>query len=255
MGINTDSTMALGWGLGLACTGMAGALLVNFNYVYPQVGALFGMLSYMIVALGGFGSLVGAFVAGILVGLVEAVGGFLVAPAFKYALVFSMYLLVVLCVPVGSLASSNSQSPQRRFPRPRGFPRGREVYRARDVQGRESQEEFWRMATGTAIDIDVVRAGGRRTWAKWGGLALLGAAVLVYPFVFTDPFPRQSMILVFLNALLARMEYPGRLHGPGVPGPRGVFRRGGLRIGRVLKAGDLLIWPSGPEWAAVYFPS
>ena len=101
MGINTDWTMALGWGIGLACVGVAGGLMVNFNYVFPEVGNLFGLLSFVIVALGGFGSLGGALVAGVLVGLVEAVGGFLVAPAYKYALVFALYYVVVLVRPQG----------------------------------------------------------------------------------------------------------------------------------------------------------
>jgi branched-chain amino acid transport system permease protein len=101
MGINTDRTMAIGWGLGLACVAVAGVLVTNFNYIFPQVGALFGLLSFLTVALGGFGSLVGVFVAGILVGLIESLGGFFVAPAYKYAIVFTAYLLVVLLKPRG----------------------------------------------------------------------------------------------------------------------------------------------------------
>ena len=101
MGINTDLALAMGWALGVGCTGVAGALLANFNYIFPQVGALFGLLAFVAVALGGFGNLGGALVAAVLIGLFEAVGGLLIAPAYKYAVVFVIYLITVLVRPYG----------------------------------------------------------------------------------------------------------------------------------------------------------
>ena len=101
MGINTDRVFALTFALGAACVGVAGALLVNFYYVFPEVGFGFVILSFVIVALGGFGNIGGAFLAGILVGLVENVGGFFVGPEFKYTLVFILYLIVISLRPRG----------------------------------------------------------------------------------------------------------------------------------------------------------
>jgi branched-chain amino acid transport system permease protein len=101
MGINTDKVFALTFALGAACVGVAGALLVNFYYVFPEVGFGFVILSFVIVALGGFGNIGGAFLAGILVGLVENVGGFFVGPEFKYTLVFIFYLIVISFRPRG----------------------------------------------------------------------------------------------------------------------------------------------------------
>jgi branched-chain amino acid transport system permease protein len=101
MGINTDRVFALTFALGVACVGVAGALLVNFYYVFPEVGFGFVILSFVIVALGGFGNIGGAFLAGILVGLVENVGGFFVGPEFKYTLVFILYLIVISLRPRG----------------------------------------------------------------------------------------------------------------------------------------------------------
>jgi branched-chain amino acid transport system permease protein len=100
MGIDTERMFALGWGIGAACVGVAGALLANFFYVFPDVGGLFALLAYVTVALGGFGNVSGALLAGLLVGLVEVVVG-LWAPAFKYVGVFCLYLLVVLWRPQG----------------------------------------------------------------------------------------------------------------------------------------------------------
>jgi branched-chain amino acid transport system permease protein len=101
MGINTERMFALGWGIGAACVGVAGAFLASFFYVFPYVGGLFALIAYVTVALGGFGSIPGSLVAGIVIGLIEVLGGLLIAPAFKYAAVFAIYLAVVLIRPQG----------------------------------------------------------------------------------------------------------------------------------------------------------
>jgi branched-chain amino acid transport system permease protein len=100
MGIDTERMFALGWGIGAACVGVAGALLTNFFYVFPDVGSLFALLAYVTVALGGFGNVPATLVAGLVVGGVEALVG-LWAPAFKYVGVFCLYLAVVLWRPQG----------------------------------------------------------------------------------------------------------------------------------------------------------
>jgi branched-chain amino acid transport system permease protein len=101
MGINTERMYTLGWGISSACVGVAGAFLASFFYVFPYVGSLFALLAYVIVALGGFGSIPGSLVAGILIGLVEVLAGLFIAPAFKYVAVFAIYLVVVLIRPQG----------------------------------------------------------------------------------------------------------------------------------------------------------
>ena len=101
MGINTQRMFALGWGIGAACVGVAGALLTIFFYVFPDVGSSFALLAYVTVALGGFGNVPGTLVAGVVVGLIETLSGLLIAPALKYVAVFLIYLLVVLWRPQG----------------------------------------------------------------------------------------------------------------------------------------------------------
>ena len=64
MGIDTERMFALGWGLGAACVGAAGALLANFFYVFPDVGAVFALLAYVTVALGGFGNVAATLFGG-----------------------------------------------------------------------------------------------------------------------------------------------------------------------------------------------
>jgi branched-chain amino acid transport system permease protein len=65
------------------------------------VGSLFGLLAFVTVALGGFGSIPGSLVAGIMIGVIEVLAGLLIAPAFKYVAVFAIYLVVVLIRPQG----------------------------------------------------------------------------------------------------------------------------------------------------------
>jgi branched-chain amino acid transport system permease protein len=101
VGINSDRMFTLGWGIGAACVGVAGALLVNFFYIFPDVGLPFGLIAFVAVALGGFGSITGAFVAGAVIGLVETLSGLLIFPAFKYISVFILYLIVVIMKPQG----------------------------------------------------------------------------------------------------------------------------------------------------------
>ncbi len=70
---------------------------------YPRVGAEFALTAFVVVALGGFGSIQGAFVGALLVGLVEVLGGFYLLPALKMVPVYLLYLVVVLARPQGLL--------------------------------------------------------------------------------------------------------------------------------------------------------
>jgi branched-chain amino acid transport system permease protein len=101
MGINSDKMFALGWGIGAGCLGVAGALMSNFYYIFPEVGFPFALIAYVAVALGGFGSIPGSFIAGIIIGLVEFLAGLFIAPSLKYSFVFVIYLLVVFIRPQG----------------------------------------------------------------------------------------------------------------------------------------------------------
>jgi len=101
MGINTERINSLSFGIGCALVGVAGALLATHYYIYPFVGGTFGLICFCIVALGGFGSIEGAFIAGIVVGVAQTVGGYIFNPAYKLAIVFLIYLITVWIRPQG----------------------------------------------------------------------------------------------------------------------------------------------------------
>jgi branched-chain amino acid transport system permease protein len=101
IGIDRDKIFALGWGLGAATVGVAGTLLAGFYYISPNVGANFALIAYVTVALGGFGSLVGALVAGLVIGLVEAMTALFLEPSLKQVGVYAVYMLVLMLRPRG----------------------------------------------------------------------------------------------------------------------------------------------------------
>lgn len=101
MGIDTEKIYGLVFGLGGACVGMTGGLLPTYMPVHPEVGSLFGLIAFICVAMGGFGSITGSLFASLLVGLVEAFAGFYIAPIFKYVAVFALYLVIVMLKPKG----------------------------------------------------------------------------------------------------------------------------------------------------------
>src|SRR2546430_6589162 len=101
VGIRPQRMFAVAWGLGAGLVAVAGAILVNFFSVYPQVGLQFTVLAYAIVALGGFGSILGTLLAALLVGVIQSVTVVYLPPAFKDAFVFASYLLIGLVRPQG----------------------------------------------------------------------------------------------------------------------------------------------------------
>jgi branched-chain amino acid transport system permease protein len=103
MGIDVQRVNAIAFGLGAACVGAAGALLMLSYPVYPTVGASFALTAFVVVALGGFGSVRGALVGAILVGLLEVFGGYYLSPELKMVPVYVAYLAVVLLRPQGLL--------------------------------------------------------------------------------------------------------------------------------------------------------
>jgi len=103
LGIDTDRMYTLAWAVGAACVAVAGTLLATHFYVFPRVGMVFGLVAFATVALGGFGSVEGALVAGILIGVIEVMAGYFVSSHFKFVFVYLIYLAVVIVRPRGLL--------------------------------------------------------------------------------------------------------------------------------------------------------
>ena len=75
VGLNVKRLYALTFGIGLACVGAAGALMVTIADASPALSQAFTLLAFIIVIVGGLGSMSGALIGGILIGVSEALAG------------------------------------------------------------------------------------------------------------------------------------------------------------------------------------
>ncbi len=101
MGINVERTFLITFGLGAALAGMAGAMLTPIYSITPAVGGNFILAAFAVVVLGGLGSVWGAYIGGLIVGVVEAFAGYYIDPALKNAIWFIIFLAVLIVRPAG----------------------------------------------------------------------------------------------------------------------------------------------------------
>lgn len=100
-GIDPRHIYAVTFGLGAACVAVAACLLLPTFYVNPRVGNAFVLVAFTIVVLGGMGSIPGALLGGLFVGVVEGVGGLLLGDSLGQLGIFLIFILVLLLRPTG----------------------------------------------------------------------------------------------------------------------------------------------------------
>ena len=108
MGINVQRMSVLAFGLGSALAGTAGALVSPTYYIFPQVGSAFTLKAFVIVVLGGMGSVAGATLGGILIGVTESLAAVYVASGLKELVVFVLFLFLLLVRPSGLLGKTRT---------------------------------------------------------------------------------------------------------------------------------------------------
>ena len=101
VGIDVEHVFAMSFGIGLACLGAAACFLLPAYYVSPQVGNGFILIAFTIVVLGGMGSFVGALVGGLIIGVVESVGGLWLGESLGQIGIFLIFIAVLLFRPQG----------------------------------------------------------------------------------------------------------------------------------------------------------
>ena len=101
MGIDVRHVYAMSFGIGLACLGAAACFLMPAYYVNPQVGGGFVLVAFTIVVLGGMGSFAGALVGGLLIGVVESLGGLYLGESLGQIGIFCIFIAVLLLRPQG----------------------------------------------------------------------------------------------------------------------------------------------------------
>jgi branched-chain amino acid transport system permease protein len=108
VGLNVKRLYALTFGLGAACVGAAGSMLVLIIDVTPPLGPAYTLLAFVIVIVGGLGSMPGALLGGVLIGVTEALAGLLFVPSAKSMFAFAILVLVLLFRPQGILGKRAS---------------------------------------------------------------------------------------------------------------------------------------------------
>jgi branched-chain amino acid transport system permease protein len=103
MGINIYRIYNIAFGMGIAIVGVAGAVLMPFFYVYPNVGVVFDIRAFIIVVLGGLGSIPGALLGGIIIGLVESIGAQFMTATWTEGIIYGIFLSVLFLKPEGLL--------------------------------------------------------------------------------------------------------------------------------------------------------
>jgi branched-chain amino acid transport system permease protein len=101
VGLDVKRLYALSFGIGLACVGAAGALMVTIADARPALAQAFTLQAFVIVIVGGLGSMSGALVGGVLIGVSEALAGFFFEPSMKSMFSFGLLILVLVLRPQG----------------------------------------------------------------------------------------------------------------------------------------------------------
>ena len=105
VGLNVKHLYALTFGLGSACVAIAGCALSVLLEVTPQLGPAMTLLAFVIVIIGGMGSMAGALLGGVLIGMSEALAGLFIVPSAKSMFSFGLLILVLLFRPQGLLGA------------------------------------------------------------------------------------------------------------------------------------------------------
>ena len=103
LGIDIEKMYAYTWGISLALVAVAGAVLSRIIYTHPTVGDKFGLFAFVAVAFGGFGSIYGALLGGLMIGVVATITGVYAIPWLKLPAVFAIFILTLIMRPQGLL--------------------------------------------------------------------------------------------------------------------------------------------------------
>lgn len=112
MGINVKKIYLLAFGIGVGLVGLAGAILMPIYSIYPTLGTSFVLIAFVVVVLGGMGSMFGAFFGGLIIGVVEALSGVLIDTGLKEAVYFIIFILVLLFRPSGIFGLGKAEEAQ-----------------------------------------------------------------------------------------------------------------------------------------------
>lgn len=104
MGIDIQKIYILTFGIGIGLVGIASALLTPIYSIFPSIGSHFVLVAYVAVVLGGLGSVPGAIIGSLIIGITETFSGFFIAPGWRQAIYYAVFILVLIFRPQGIFA-------------------------------------------------------------------------------------------------------------------------------------------------------
>lgn len=105
MGIDVNRIYVLSFGIGAACVGIAATLVAPLYPTSSNIGTYFVLTAFVVVVLGGLGSIPGAFLGALIIGLIDALSGFYIGSDLREAVVFGVFLLILILRPSGLFGS------------------------------------------------------------------------------------------------------------------------------------------------------
>src|SRR5579884_1619087 len=106
MGIRPDRMQAIAWGLAAGSAGLAGALMATAYPWSPSVGETFVLTAFVVVTLGGFGSVLGAMLAGLIIGIIQALSAFYLGAIYKDVVVYALFVALLWFRPQGLMGKA-----------------------------------------------------------------------------------------------------------------------------------------------------
>lgn len=109
MGIDINKIYSLTFGIGIGLTGLSAAILIPIYPVFPTIGLNFVLLTFVIVVMGGMGSIPGALLGGIIIGIIESVSAYYVDIGWKQAFYFAVFIIILIVRPQGFFGHIGSE--------------------------------------------------------------------------------------------------------------------------------------------------
>ena len=101
MGIPVRRMYLLAFGIGVGISAVGGTLISTFLPIHPEMGGFFALIAFIVVVFGGFGSVFGAYISGIIIGVTESVSALFISPSLKDVVAFLLFVVIILFKPTG----------------------------------------------------------------------------------------------------------------------------------------------------------
>ncbi len=109
MGVDIKKIYALTFAIGIGLTGLCAAILIPIYPVYPTIGLNFVLMTFVIVVMGGMGSIPGALIGGLIIGVIETLSAYYFDPGWKQAFYFAIFILILIVRPQGFFGQIGSE--------------------------------------------------------------------------------------------------------------------------------------------------